>query len=503
MFRRSFATTVTPLSRAVLNQRDLKTPLAPLAAPTSVLPEKHVVDPAGLLAKCEDMDSREWSVEEIATTLRETHLVTWGATGAVDPLQITKGEGVYFWDTKGDRYMDFNSGAMCANLGHTTPEPVIQAIEKQLREVAYAYPCHTTVPIKAKLGELMKEILPGDLNHFFYTCGGAESNEAALRMAKIFTGRSKVMARYRSYHGGSAATMALTGDPRRWAAEPAMGNVIRVFDPDPYHVSFGMDEEEITHNNLTQLREVIKYEGGHNIMAFFVESITGTNGILAPPKGYLEGVRAICDEHGILMVCDEVMNGFWRTGEPFGFMHSDTPIVPDMVTMAKGINGAVLPLGAVAVRDEIADYFMDHPISVGTTYNSHPVGLASAYAVLKHSLSLNIEAHVKAMEPVMRKHMQALADKHPAVRACRQLGLFGMIDLQKDSNGTPFVEYNGPPHPALGEFNKNLRENGLFTLFRWSSFMCNPPLIISESEIEEAFDIIDRSLAPVDAAFEG
>ena len=282
-----------------------------------------------------------------------------------------------------------------------------------------------------------------------------------------------------------------------------MGNVIRVFDPDPYHVSFGKTEEEIVANNLTHLREVIQYEGGHNIMAFFLESVTGTNGVLKPPAGYLEGVRAICDEHGILMVCDEVMAGFWRTGEPFGFMHSDPMIVPDIVTMAKGINGAFVPLGAVAVRDHIAEHFMDHPISIGTTYNSHPVGLASAYAALKHSLATGIGANAKAMEPVMQKHMNELADKHPAVRAARSVGLFGMVDLQKNSAGEPFVTYNGPPSPAIAAFNKELRENGLFTLFRWSSFMCNPPLIINEEQIAEAFDIIDRSFAPIDDAFEG
>lgn len=258
--------------------------------------------------------------------------------------------------------MDFNSQAMCSNLGHTVPPEVIEEINNQLKSIAYAYPCATVTPIKAKLSALLADIFPGDLNHFYYTTGGAESNETAMRMARLYTGRHKIFARYRSYHGGTLATMGLTGDPRRWYAEPTTSGVVHFLDPQPYSLSWGESEEQVCKRSLQQLREVLMYEGPHNVAAIFMESVTGTNGILIPPKGYLEGVRAICDEFGILMVCDEVMNGFGRTGTMFGFMNSSPMVIPDIVTMAKGINGAFVPLGAVACRDHVAQHFMKNPI---------------------------------------------------------------------------------------------------------------------------------------------
>ena len=277
-------------------------------------------------------------------------------------LVVDKGEGCYFYDVEGRKYLDFNSQAMCSNLGHTVPQPVIDEINNQLKTIAYVYPCAAVTPIKAKLSALLADLLPGDLNHFYFTTGGAESNETAMRMVRLKTGRQKILARYRSYHGGTLATMGLTGDPRRWYAEPTTSGVVHFLDPQPYSVSWGASEEEVCTRSLQQLREVLMYEGPQNVAAIFLESVTGTNGILIPPKGYLEGVRAICDEHGILMVCDEVMNGFGRTGALFGFMNTTPMVIPDIVTMAKGINGAFVPLGAVACRDHVAQHFMKNPI---------------------------------------------------------------------------------------------------------------------------------------------
>ena len=431
---------------------------------------------------------------------RKNTLFSWGASDTIDPIQVERGDGVYFYDTKGKKYIDFNSQAMCSNLGHTTPQSVIDSVSKQMKEISYAYPCQTVTPIKAKLSALLADILPGDLNTFFYTCGGAESNETAIRMARKFTGRQKILARYRSYHGGTAGTMALTGDPRRWGSEPSgiMPGVVHVMDPYPYSFSWGNSEEEITKKNLIYLREVIEYEGPNNIAAFFLESVTGTNGILKPPKGYLEGIRSLCDEYGILLICDEVMNGFGRTGEWFGFMHTTPMIVPDIVTMAKGINGAFVPLGAVACRDHVADYFRKNAIGIGTTYNSHPVGLASAYASLKHMLQLDIVNHTKSMEKVMQNEMDKLVQNHFTVKQARVTGLFGVIDLVKDKEGNPITSYNGTPHPLMNKLRKTLLENGLFTLMRWHNLFCNPPLIIKEHEIKEGFQIIDKALTTIE-----
>ncbi len=302
----------------------------------------------------------------------------------------------------GRKYLDFNSQAMCSNLGHTVPQEVIDEINTQLKTIAYAYPCATVVPIKAKLSALLADLLPGDLNHFYYTAGGAESNETAMRMARLKTGRHKILARYRSYHGGSLGTMGLTGDPRRWYSEPNNSGVIHFMDPQPYSLSWGQSEDEISKQSLQHLKEVIMYEGANNIAAIFLEPVTGTNEILIPPKGYLEGVRAICDENGILMVCDEVMNGFGRTGTMFGFMNSSPLVIPDIVTIAKGINGAFIPLGAVACRDHVAQHFMKN--AIGSV--SHIIlCVIGTYHFLFFSPCVELALHTILTQLVLPLHM--------------------------------------------------------------------------------------------------
>ncbi|KAF2076633.1 hypothetical protein CYY_002062 [Polysphondylium violaceum] len=446
---------------------------------------------------------RKLSREEIITTMKENTLFSWNPTEAAanKALVMEKGEGVFFYDTNGKKYIDFNSQAMCSNLGHTVPEEVIKAVDQQLRSAAYAYPCAIVTPIKARLSKLLADIFPGDINHFYYVSGGAEANETAMRMVRLFTGRHKILARYRSYHGATLGAMTLTGDPRRWNSEPGASGVVHFMDPYPLSFKWGDNEEEIAQNSLKYLREVIDYEGAKNIAAIFLESVTGTNGILRPPKGYLEGVRQICDETGILMVCDEVMNGFGRTGEMFGFMNSKE-VVPDIVTMAKGINGAFLPLGAVGCRDRVADHFKKNPIGIGSTYNSHPVTLASAYAALEYMLKNRVLDNVKTLEPVLKSLLEGLKSRHPTVKGFRSIGLFGTVELQKNSKGEPFIPFNGPPHPAITQLQEEVSKNGLYTLFRWSSFFTNPPLVITESELRYGFDILDKCLTNLDKHFE-
>ncbi|KYQ91735.1 aminotransferase class-III [Tieghemostelium lacteum] len=449
------------------------------------------------------ISEKKFDSAEIMAGIRNNTLFSWNPSevAANKALIMEQGDGVYFYDTNGKKYIDFNSQAMCSNLGHTVPEEVLKAVDQQLRTAAYAYPCSIVTPVKAKLSMLLADLLPGDLNYFYYTSGGAESNETAMRMARLFTGRHKILARYRSYHGATLGAMTLTGDPRRWNSEPGASGVVHFMDPYPLSFKWGENEEEITKASLQYLREVISYEGGKNIAAIFIESVTGTNGILRPPKGYLEGLRKICDENGILMVCDEVMNGFGRTGEMFGFQNSDG-VIPDIVTMAKGINGAFLPLGAVACRDHIAQHFKKNPIGIGSTYNSHPVTLASAYASLQYMLKNNVLGNVKAMEPVLKECLADLQKRHPTVKGFRAMGLFGTVELQKNSKGDPFIPYNGPPHPAITQLQEEFVKSGIYTLFRWSSFFTNPPLIINEKELRTTFATIDKLLLNLDKHFE-
>ena len=271
-------------------------------------------------------------------------------------------------------------------------------------------------------------------------------------------------------------------------------------DPHPYHYSFGTSEEEIVANNLQYLEEVIMYEGPDKIAAMFVETVTGTNGILPPPKGYLKGLRALLDKYGILMICDEVMCGWGRTGKLFAFEHFD--IVPDIVTMAKGLTSSYIPLGAMGVSDPIAAHFQENVFWGGLTYNAHALSLGTAEAVIDVLIGEGMVENAARLAPVMRSEMDRLQAKHPSVREGRCIGLFGMIDVQKDSKGTRIAPYNGT-HPAMAELGQFFRDNGLFTFIRWGSFMCNPPLCITEEELLACFDIIDRGLDIADRAFEG
>jgi taurine--2-oxoglutarate transaminase len=435
--------------------------------------------------------------KEIVDLCKKHTLYTWAATGAVNPLPIERAEGIYLYTPEGGRIIDFNSQLMSVLIGHSHPK-VIEAIKKQLDTLIYAYP-GTATAVRARVGRMLAEIVPGDINTFFFTLGGAEANENAIRAARLFTGRQKILTRYRSYHGGTNACMQLTGDPRRWANEPGGPGYIHVMDPWPYNFSFGKTEEEITRNNLVYLEEIIEYEGPHTIAAMMIETVTGTNGILAPPKGYLKGLRELLDAHHILLICDEVMSGFGRTGKLFAFEHEG--IVPDIVTMAKGLTSSYVPLGAIGVRDEIADHFRSNVFWGGLTYNAHPVALACAEAVIGVLLDEGLVENAARLEPVMRREMNTLEARHPSVKTGRCIGLFGMVDLQKNSKGEPLAPFNGS-HPAMAELNGFFLDNGLFTFVRWGSFMCNPPLCITEEQLVEAFSIVDRGLDITDRAFE-
>ena len=328
---------------------------------------------------------------------------------------------------------------------------------------------------------------PGDIDVFFFTNGGAEANENAIKIARAVTGRQKILARYRSYHGGTAGAISVTGDPRRWT-QPAMPGVVHVLDP--YHgIARGWDTAD---QALQNLEEVIQLEGPSTIAAFILEPVTGTNGILIPPDGYLQGVRALCDRYGILMIADEVMSGFGRTGRWFAVDHWG--VVPDLLTMAKGLTSAYVQLGAVGMRRGIADHFQDKVFPSGLTYNSHPLACAAALATLAVFEEDRLVERAARTGTLMRALLDDLQSRHPSVGAVRSIGLFGIVELVKDrATMTPLAPFNGTS-PEMAAISKFFRQEGLYTFVRWNTFFTNPPLSISEDELRDGFAIIDKAL---------
>lgn len=430
--------------------------------------------------------------EQIVETTRRHTLFEWSAQAHVDPIPMAGARGVHFWTPEGKRYIDFNSQLMCVNAGHGDPR-IVKAIQDQVATLAYANPFMAT-EVRARLGEKLAQLTPGDIDVFFFTNGGAEANENAIRIARLVTGRHKVLARYRSYHGGTAGSLTLTGDPRRWAMEPGIPGVVRV--PHPYHgLQRGSDTAA---EALVQLEEIIMLEGPQTIAAFILETVTGTNGVLPPPEGYLQGVRALCDKHGILLICDEVMSGFGRTGAWFAVDHWN--VVPDMMTMAKGLTSAYVALGALGMRRGIADHFQEKVFYGGLTYNSHPLGCAAALATIQVYEDDNLIERAKQMGQVMRGLMDELTAKHPCVGDARNIGLFGMVELVRDpQTREPLAPFNGTS-PEMQLLGRYFREQGLYTMVRWNTFFTNPPLCITEEELREAFAIIDAGLMLVDEA---
>src|SRR2546426_9165495 len=298
--------------------------------------------------------------EEIVELCRRHTLFEWSAQAAVEPIPVARAKGIYFWTPEGKRFIDFNSQLMCVNIGHGD-ERVIRAINEQAATLPYANPFMAT-DVRARLGQKLAEITPGDIDTFFFTNGGAEANENAIRISRLVSGRHKIGARYRSYHGGTAGALTLTGDPRRWAAEPGIPGVFRI--PDFYH---GIQQASDTSEDVLRLtEEILELEGAKTVAAIIIEPVVGTNGILIPPDGYMQGLRALCDRHGILLICDEVMSGFGRTGEWFAVNHWN--VVPDIMTMAKGLTSAYLPLGAIMVSDAIAEFYQHNTLASGLTY---------------------------------------------------------------------------------------------------------------------------------------
>jgi taurine--2-oxoglutarate transaminase len=409
--------------------------------------------------------------DELIALSKQHTLFEWSAQGAFEPIPVARAKGVYFWTPEGKRFIDFNSQLMCVNIGHGD-DRVVKAIYDQAMVLPYANPFMATEP-RARLGAKLAELSPGDIDVFFLTNGGAEANENAFKIARAVTGRAKILSRYRSYHGATAAAISATGDPRRWS-QPPMPGFVHVLDP--YHgIARGWDSTE---DSLRYLEEVIQLEGPSTIAAFILETVTGTN--------------------GILMIADEVMAGFGRTGEWFAIDH--WKVVPDLLTMAKGLTSAYVQLGAVGLRRRIADHFTSSPFPGGLTYNSHPLACAAALGTIAVMEEDRLIEKARRTGAVMAQLLADLQARHPSVGAVRSIGLFGIVELVRNrQTREPLAPFNGTS-PEMTEIGRFFRQEGLYTFVRWNYFFTNPPLSISEEELREGFAIIDRALAIADTA---
>jgi len=432
------------------------------------------------------------TTDEILRLNREYTFFSWSAQAKINPIVIDRAEGIHFWDPDGKRYIDFNSQLMSINIGHGDAR-VADAIAEQAHKLAFAAPQFAT-EVRGRLGQLLAEITPGDLNRFFFTLGGAEANENALRMARMYTGRQKVMAYHRSYHGATAGAISVTGDPRRWANEPGIPGIIRVLDP----WRWARSEAEPVEEHLAYIEEVMQYEGPHTIAAFIMETVTGTNGILIPPDGYLQGIRELCTRYGIVMIADEVMAGFGRTGRWFAVDHWN--VVPDLLTMAKGLTSSYMPLGAVAMSPKIAEHFNERVYFGGLTYSSHPISCAAAIAAVNVLRDDDLVGNAARLDPVMKELLAGLQARHPSVGTVRSIGLFGIFELVRSRETMePMAPFNGTS-PEMQALDARLRADGLYTMFHWNQAFTNPPLCITEDQLREGFAIIDRALDATDAA---
>lgn len=443
---------------------------------------------------------RQITNSEILSLSMEHNFWTWSAQKQVKPIPIERSSGVYFWDTDGKRYLDLNSMVMCVNIGHGNTH-VIEAIQKQAADLSFAGPQMATKP-RAILGEMLAEITPGDLNYFLYTLGGADANENAIKLARAFTGKHKILTRYRSYHGASIGALSATGDPRRTAWEPNLANgFIHFLDPYLYRSTFHRTNPSISvadfcQDYLNHLEEIIQYEQPNTIAAILLETVTGTNGILIPPDGYLQGVRSLCDKYHILLIADEVMSGFGRTGRWFGVDHWN--VVPDLMTMAKGLTSGYAPLGAVAMKPEIAHFFDERVYEGGLTFNGHPISLAAAIANIEVLKNEHLVENSRNMGDVIADLNAELYGKHPIIGAYRNIGCFGLMEMvYSRETKEPISQFN-TTSPQMKDFRQFLLDHGLFAYIHWHTLLIVPPLCITPKELREGYAIIDQALNGLD-----
>lgn len=435
------------------------------------------------------------ATEIIQNNLDHT-LFSWSKQKGIAPIAVKHAEGVYLYDYDDNRIIDFSSGLMNVNIGHGD-QRITEAVVKQMQEVSYVTPSCVT-KVRGELGKKLAEICPGDLNKAFFTLCGATSIENAIKLARLYTGRHKILSRYQSYHGASIGAISASGDPRRIAVDAQQAPNFVHFDL-PYLYRWEYGEENMLKESVAQLERMIAYEAPGNIAAILLEGESGSSGCLQYPKGYLKAVREICDRHGILLIMDEVMSGFGRTGKWFGFQNHD--IVPDMICMAKGLTCGYLPFGCLMVSDRIAAKYEDTVLALGLTYSAHPVSCAAALATLKIYEDDGLIENTVAMGKYVEEQVELLKQKHPSIGDFRNRGLLGCIELVKNrTTKEPMAPFNAKPD-EMGVMNKvaaKLRELGLYTFVRWSYIFVAPPLCVTKEQIDEGLAIISEAIKIAD-----
>ena len=435
--------------------------------------------------------------QQIVEDAKRYVLYSWSVQDAINPIAVAGAEGRHFWDYDGKRYLDFASQLVNVSIGYGHPK-VVAAIKEQTETLATIGPPMATES-RSRLGKLLAEVTPGDLSMSFFTNGGSEANENAIKLARWYTGRDKIVVRYRSYHGATAGSITLTGDPRRWAAEPGIPGVVRMFDPYTYRCPAGHPDPCPVCTGAPHLEEILQYEGAHTVAAVMLETVTGTNGIIVPPDGYLQSIREVCDRHGILLICDEVMAGFGRTGTWFAV--DNWNVVPDIITLAKGINSGYVPIGAMVVREPIAEWVRSRYFAGGLTYSGHPLACASAVASIEAFQEEGIVENAAAMGEVFRGELARLQEKHPSIGEVRGLGCFWGLELVKNrETREPLVPFNGTGEAAkpVGVMAKRALDQGLYLMTHWNVCMVCPPLTITREELDEGIAILDDALSVAD-----
>jgi taurine--2-oxoglutarate transaminase len=419
-----------------------------------------------------------------------------------NPIVVDRAKGVYFWDVDGTQYIDFSSQLMNVNIGHGHPK-VQAAVNAQMEKLPFAYP-GTATDIKGRTAAKLAEITPGDLNKVLFTLGGAEAIDNSIKIARQYTGRHKIVTRYRSYHGASMGATTAGGDPRRLANEPGgISGIVRVHDPYAYRCPFGYAPEGNPQAYIDHVIQTIEFEGPENVAAILMESITGSSGLIIPPDGYWQALREYADKNGILLIADEVMSGFGRTGKMFAIEHYG--VTPDIMTLAKGLTSGYVPLGAVVVRQHIADHFETNPLVCGLTYSGHPVGCAAALANMEIYEEEKLVERSRVQGEKMAVHLQTMKETHPSVGDVRSIGLFGVIECVKNrETREPLAPWNAKAHQmgAMANVAKKIRELGMHTFVRWNWVFTVPPLCITDDELAEGFAIIDEALNEADKGYE-
>lgn len=439
------------------------------------------------------------STEIIQDNLDYT-LFSWSKQKGIAPIAVKHAEGVYLYDYDGKRYIDFSSGLMNVNIGHGN-QRITEAVVKQMQEVSYVTPSCVT-KVRGELGKKLAEICPGDLNKAFFTLCGATSIENGIKLARLYTGRHKILTRYQSYHGASYGAMSASGDPRRLPMDTQQAPNFVHFDL-PYLYRWEYGEENLLKEAVASLERVIAYEGPNNIAAILLEGESGTSGCLQYPKGYLKAVREITKKHGILMIMDEVMSGFGRTGQWFGFQNHD--IVPDMIAMAKGLTCGYLPFGCLQVSEKIASKFDDAVLPLGLTYSAHAVCCAAALETLKIYEEDNLLENAKEMGRYMEQQVEKLKAKHPSIGDFRNTGLLGCIELVKNrKTKEPMAPFNAKPDEmvVMNKVAAKIKELGMYTFVRWNYIFCAPPLIVTKEQIDEGLAIISEAIKIADESLE-